>query len=131
MQTILDITNHLNSGNDDLHPIIKSGLLNKELTDLLLDPKDGDFIALDGKIAHLIYQTDGGECGVWESKPIGQPNVLIGINEVIILSELESQYSAINWVVVEGEVTAVTTPFQLHFWDRITIIIDTAYANLE
>ena len=100
----------------------------KQLTTLFCDREDDFLILSPNNIVHEVYKK---KAGYWKSDPIGQPSVLLSIEDAAILPELESQYGAINWVVVEGDVTAVYTPFTARFQDRINAIIDTTYANLK
>jgi hypothetical protein len=99
-----------------------------QLTALFCNTDGEDFLILtDANIVHEVYKKKAG----WKSDIVGQPNVLISMEDAAILPELECQYSAINWVAVEGDVSVTYTPFMARFQDRINAIIDMAYANLK
>ena len=107
--------------------LTQSELFSKELTEMFCDPTDEDFIALHENIAYHILEVND----EWIGKTIGQLNVLINADDADILPELKRKCSAINWISVVGNISAVYTPFHNYFRDRINIIIDTAYDNLE
>lgn len=129
MQRIIKLTKSLNSATIDWSEICLSPFVSKNLTELFCrfpENKNG-FIALEKGIAYHVFRAEK----KWDWDVIGQPNVLLNIKDAVILPELERQCAAINWVVVEGDVTGVSTPFMTRFANRINAIIDTTYVNLK
>ena len=106
--------------------------LSKQLTEIFCNFDDDDFLILNNGIVYNIYKKKADYGDYWKSEIIGRPDVLLEMKNAAILPELESRYSAINWMVVEeGDITSVSTPFMTEFTDRINAIIDTTYANLK
>lgn len=110
---------------------LEDNLSSRQLTNTFCNFDDDDFLILNNGIVYNIYKKKADYGDYWKSEIIGQPNVLIEMRNAAILPELESRYSAINWVIVQGDITSTSTPFMAEFTERINMIISAAYANLK
>ncbi|MCE2671921.1 MAG: hypothetical protein LW728_22560 [Microcystis sp. 49638_E5] len=114
-----------------LCPSLYSSLYNEKLTEVFCHHEDGDFLIVYEKNCYFFRKK--GALWDWDIKLIGRPEVIIEDEQ--IRDVLEEEIPDVNWVLVNidfnDDECNSQTPFQSHFFDRINIIIDTAYANLK
>ena len=109
----------------------RSPLHNDSLTEALCNREDGDFLIVYEKNCYFFDKKP--DSWDWDIKLVGRPEVIIEDEQ--IRDALEKSIPDVNWVLVNidfnDDECNSQTPFQAHFFDRLGIIIDTAYANLE
>ena len=103
----------------------------KSLTEVFCHHEDGDFLIVYEKNCYFFRKKGG--LWDWDIKLIGRPEVIVEDEQ--IRDVLEEEIPDVNWVLVNVDFNDdecnSQTPFQSHFFDRINIIINTAYANLK
>jgi len=108
----------------------ESVLFSESLTETFCHTEDGDFLIVYGKNA---YHFSHAEDKTWKISMVGRPEVLIEDEQ--IRDTLEESIPDVSWVLINTNLnddeSNSWTPFQAHFFDRINIVIDTAYANLK
>ena len=102
----------------------KSSLYEENLTEVFCHWEDGDFLIVYEKNCYFFRKK--GSLWDWDINLVGRPEAIVEDEE--IRNILDQQIPEVNWVLVNTDLnddeSNSQTPFQLHFFDRLNLIIE-------